>query len=97
MLHRFFESSTKRTAELQKFQKKYNGTTSKIIENAVTRWLSHDRVSRCVRECFIPLIKALETMDDPKGIAKGVHNFFCTDQFVYTLCTCGTFCLCSLI
>ena len=56
-----------------------------MVENAFTRWLSHDNVTRAFIDIFVPLIRTLEDLQYSDDIAKGLLRFFKTDQFVYTL------------
>ena len=76
MTHRFFKFSAKRTALFEKMQLDENSRIRKMVENAFTRWLSHDNVTRAFIDIFVPLIRTLEDLQYSDDIAKGLLRFF---------------------
>ena len=73
MVHRFFKFSGKRTALFEALQLEENSRIHKLVENAFTRWLSHDNVTEAFIKVFVPLIKPLEALqfDDFGPFIKG--------------------------
>jgi hypothetical protein len=93
ILYRFFYFSPKRQAIFEDHQDADGTGRCHLQNNAVTRWLSHDGVSRFIRKSFPALHHTLKELAGPKDLtAEGLLKFVGTNEFVFTSCMPVIFC-----
>lgn len=84
---KMFHFSPKKGAVLQNVQSIYGKRPLKILKAAVTRWLTHGRVSQIILDCFKELLETLDHIClETKETVRGYGDMLMEDCIAFCLC-----------